>query len=112
MADGTHASGWTADQMPSQRGRRVIITGANSGIGWHPALELVRKSAEVVIPARSVAKGGVAGHDALPTLFAATSESAQRGGYYGPAQMFEYKEHPTDAVVPSTARDAAIASRL
>ncbi len=47
---------WTADRIPSQTGRRVLITGANSGIGWEAALELTRRGAEVVMPARTEAK--------------------------------------------------------
>ncbi len=47
---------WTADQIPSQSGRRVLITGANSGIGFETALELARKGAEVILPARTLAK--------------------------------------------------------
>lgn len=47
---------WTAEQIPSQEGRRVLITGANSGIGFETALELARKGAEVVLPARSQQK--------------------------------------------------------
>jgi NAD(P)-dependent dehydrogenase (short-subunit alcohol dehydrogenase family) len=47
---------WTAAEIPSQAGRRAIITGANSGIGWHTALELARKGAEVIIAARSLEK--------------------------------------------------------
>jgi NAD(P)-dependent dehydrogenase (short-subunit alcohol dehydrogenase family) len=34
----------------------VAITGANSGIGWHAALELARAGAEVILAARSAAK--------------------------------------------------------
>ena len=49
-------SKWTADQIPSQAGRRVIITGANSGIGFHTALELARRGAEIILPARSESK--------------------------------------------------------
>lgn len=44
---------WTAEQIPSQAGRRVLITGANSGIGFETALELARNGAEIVLPARS-----------------------------------------------------------
>jgi NAD(P)-dependent dehydrogenase (short-subunit alcohol dehydrogenase family) len=44
---------WTADKVGSQQGRRVVITGANSGIGWETALELARKGAEVILPART-----------------------------------------------------------
>ncbi|MDB5735387.1 MAG: short-chain dehydrogenase/reductase [Alphaproteobacteria bacterium] len=47
---------WTAGKIPSQAGRRVLITGGNSGIGFHAALELARHGAEVILPARSEAK--------------------------------------------------------
>lgn len=47
---------WTAAQIPSQAGRRALISGANSGIGFHTALELARKGAEVVLPARTLEK--------------------------------------------------------
>lgn len=42
--------------MPSQAGHRVVITGANSGIGFEAALELARKGAEIVLPARTPEK--------------------------------------------------------
>jgi NAD(P)-dependent dehydrogenase (short-subunit alcohol dehydrogenase family) len=47
---------WTANDIPSQQGRRVVITGGNSGIGFHTALELARHGAEVILPARTEAK--------------------------------------------------------
>ncbi len=47
---------WMTEQIPPQTGRRVIITGANSGIGWHTALEFARRGAQVVLAARSEAK--------------------------------------------------------
>jgi len=47
---------WTTQDIPSQAGRRVLITGANSGIGWEAALELARRGAEIIIPARTEAK--------------------------------------------------------
>src|ERR1700722_860889 len=47
---------WTAELIPSQSGRRALITGANSGIGFQTALELARQGAEIILPARSLEK--------------------------------------------------------
>jgi NAD(P)-dependent dehydrogenase (short-subunit alcohol dehydrogenase family) len=49
---------------------------------------------------------------ALPQLFAATSPSAQPGGYYGPDGLFEMVGAPKSASVPRRAREAADAARL
>jgi NAD(P)-dependent dehydrogenase (short-subunit alcohol dehydrogenase family) len=49
--------GWTVAEMPSQAGRRALITGGNSGIGYHAALELARKGAHVLLACRDKAKG-------------------------------------------------------
>ena len=43
---------WTPGDIPDQSGRRVIVTGANSGIGWHTAMDLVRAGADVTIASR------------------------------------------------------------
>jgi NAD(P)-dependent dehydrogenase (short-subunit alcohol dehydrogenase family) len=51
---------WTANDIPSQQGRRVLITGANSGIGYETALELARRGAEVILPARNAEKANAA----------------------------------------------------
>jgi NAD(P)-dependent dehydrogenase (short-subunit alcohol dehydrogenase family) len=48
---------WTVQDIPTQRGKLAIVTGANSGIGWHTALELARKDTEVILGARSETKG-------------------------------------------------------
>jgi NAD(P)-dependent dehydrogenase (short-subunit alcohol dehydrogenase family) len=52
---GRHLMGkaWSAKDIPSQAGKRVIVTGATNGIGWNMALELARAGAEVTIPART-----------------------------------------------------------
>jgi NAD(P)-dependent dehydrogenase (short-subunit alcohol dehydrogenase family) len=52
----TNAAKWTADRIPAQAGRRVVVTGANSGIGFYTALELARAGAEVIVPARTKTK--------------------------------------------------------
>jgi NAD(P)-dependent dehydrogenase (short-subunit alcohol dehydrogenase family) len=47
---------WTTGNIPSQIGRRAVITGANSGIGFETALALAGMGAELILPARTQAK--------------------------------------------------------
>ncbi|MGN1289176.1 MAG: oxidoreductase [Bradyrhizobium sp.] len=47
---------WTVKDIPSQVGKRIVVTGANSGIGWHAGLELARAGAEVTIASRNEMK--------------------------------------------------------
>ena len=46
-------SHWIAKDIPSQAGKLAIITGANSGIGYHSALELARAGATVILACRN-----------------------------------------------------------
>jgi NAD(P)-dependent dehydrogenase (short-subunit alcohol dehydrogenase family) len=50
-------SEWTTKDIPSQAGKLAVVTGANSGIGWHTALELARAGGEVILTARTEVKG-------------------------------------------------------
>ncbi len=43
---------WTPRDIPDQTGRTFVITGANSGIGYHAAKHLVRRGARVVLACR------------------------------------------------------------
>ena len=51
---------WTAQDIPDQTGRRVVVTGANGGLGYHVSLELARHGARVVLAARNAEKGRAA----------------------------------------------------
>lgn len=51
---------WKAEQIPLLTGRRFLITGANSGIGYAAALKLARKDAELILACRDVQKGAEA----------------------------------------------------
>ena len=51
---------WQASDIPSLTGKRVLITGANSGIGYHAAIKLARKGAHVLFASRDRRKGEAA----------------------------------------------------
>jgi len=51
---------WPGAKLPDLTGKTVIVTGANSGIGYYTALELARAGAEIVLACRSAEKGAEA----------------------------------------------------
>src|SRR3984893_17146170 len=53
----TSMTKWALSDIPSLHGRLAVVTGANSGIGWHTALELARAGSEVILATRTEAKG-------------------------------------------------------
>jgi NAD(P)-dependent dehydrogenase (short-subunit alcohol dehydrogenase family) len=59
----TAVTRWTADRIPSQSGRTVIVTGANSGIGRVTAAVLATAGARVILAVRDEDRGRKAAAD-------------------------------------------------
>ncbi|HZZ39489.1 MAG TPA: oxidoreductase [Acidobacteriaceae bacterium] len=59
---------WTTASIPSRRGKLAFITGANSGVGFHAALELARAGAAVILACRDRAKAEAARGRILATI--------------------------------------------
>jgi NAD(P)-dependent dehydrogenase (short-subunit alcohol dehydrogenase family) len=53
-------SPWTAEDIPDQSGRTVLVTGANSGLGLRTAEALADKGAYVLMGCRDAARGEAA----------------------------------------------------
>jgi NAD(P)-dependent dehydrogenase (short-subunit alcohol dehydrogenase family) len=51
---------WTAGEIPAQAGKLALITGANSGIGYHTALELARSRCGIILGCRDRVKADAA----------------------------------------------------
>lgn len=54
---------WTASDIPDQTGRVAVVTGANGGLGFETARELVRKGALVIMAVRNLHKAEAARDD-------------------------------------------------
>ncbi|WP_460712710.1 oxidoreductase [Nocardioides dilutus] len=64
--------GWTAADIPDQRGRTAVVTGANGGLGLVTARDLAAKGAHVVLAARNPKKTA----EALETIRAAAPDAS------------------------------------
>src|SRR6266516_473922 len=48
---------WTSDDVPGQRGRLAVVTGADTGLGFETARVLAARGASVVLAVRDTEKG-------------------------------------------------------
>jgi NAD(P)-dependent dehydrogenase (short-subunit alcohol dehydrogenase family) len=51
---------WTTGDIPDQSGRVAVVTGANTGLGYHTAAALAQAGARVVLAVRNLEKGNLA----------------------------------------------------
>ncbi|OBG71129.1 MULTISPECIES: SDR family NAD(P)-dependent oxidoreductase [unclassified Mycobacterium] len=51
---------WSESDIPDQSGRVAVVTGANTGIGYHTAAALAYRGAHVVLAVRDLEKGNTA----------------------------------------------------
>jgi len=50
-------NGWTAEDMPALDGKKIIVTGANSGLGYEATEKFAEKGAHVIMACRSMERG-------------------------------------------------------
>lgn len=55
-----YSNKWTAENIPSLKGKIVIVTGGNSGLGYESAKAMGAHSAKVIVAARNPEKGKAA----------------------------------------------------
>jgi len=48
---------WTVENIPDLRGKIIVVTGGNSGLGYESVKAFASKGAEVVLASRSTEKG-------------------------------------------------------
>ena len=53
----SEASSWIDENIPDQSGKLVLVTGANSGLGYEVTRALARKGATVLMACRNLEKG-------------------------------------------------------
>ncbi|MGV7852803.1 SDR family NAD(P)-dependent oxidoreductase, partial [Mycobacterium kansasii] len=65
---------WTRADIPDQSGRVAVVTGANTGLGYHTAAVLAFRGAHVVLAVRNLEKGNAA----LARIVAAAGQNARK----------------------------------
>jgi NAD(P)-dependent dehydrogenase (short-subunit alcohol dehydrogenase family) len=59
---------WNLNDMPSQSGKVVVVTGGNSGLGFETVKAFADKGAEVVLACRNISKGELAKEEILKEI--------------------------------------------
>jgi hypothetical protein len=126
---------WTLDSMPALTGRTVLVTGANTGLGYETALASAGKGATVVIACRTPSSTELGRHfdsnpvfkllrpllermlqtpamGALPTLRAMTEPGVTGGEYFGPSGFQQQRGYPVLVGSHPASQDPELAAGL
>jgi NAD(P)-dependent dehydrogenase (short-subunit alcohol dehydrogenase family) len=87
---------WSAADIPDLAGRTAVVTGANSGLGYHTALELARHGAQVVLACRDQGRGA----QALDRLTAEVPDANARLAALDLADLGSVRRFAGSAAVP------------
>jgi len=95
---------WTANNIPDLTGKVIIVTGANSGIGYEATKEFARKGAQTILACRSVDKAQVASNQILMEVPNAEVEIMQldlasQKSVHAFAEVFKSKYDRLDVLV-------------
>ena len=93
--------GFTAADVPDQRGQTIVVTGANSGIGLETTRELARNGASVVMACRDRDRGEQAARDVRADVPAAELrvEACELGSLESIREFADRLAEPIDVLV-------------
>ena len=123
---------WSTADVPDQSGRIAVavVTGSNTGIGYHTAAMLAHRGAHVVLAVRNLEKGNlalariVAAHpkadvtlqeldlSSLDSVRAAADPEVEGGQYYGPDGLGQQRGHPKLVSSSAQSHDEDLQRRL
>ncbi|MGB0384386.1 MAG: oxidoreductase [Ardenticatenaceae bacterium] len=90
---------WTAANIGNLAGQVVVVTGANSGIGWEASKVFAEKGAHVVMACRNVTKGEQAQRDLSGSREVAQLNLASLASVRAFADKFKAKHDKLDILV-------------
>lgn len=101
---------WTSDDLPDLEGRRIVVSGANTGLGFAAAMGSVLRLWAVRVG--NVLFGQDPADGALPMLYAATADDVDGGDYIGPHGFLNVWAAPAKQRSSDRSYDEAVAARL
>ncbi|AXI46290.1 short-chain dehydrogenase [Sulfitobacter sp. SK012] len=95
---------WIDQNLPSQKGKTILITGGNSGIGYYSALALAKAGAHVVIAGRNPSKID----QAIKSIEAEGVDGSLKAGIVDLASLESVRQYAAQFVVDHSKLDILI----